>query len=45
MKFDCPFFETSAKTRINIPDIFISLIEEIEKLPPPNKKQRECNIS
>ena len=49
-KYDCPFFETSAKTRINIPDIFISLIEEIETInliipKPVKKKQRECNIS
>lgn len=45
--FDCPFFEVSAKTRINISEIFISVSNEIENLKSPEptpKKQRDCII-
>eukprot|EP01114_Cavostelium_apophysatum_P012569 TRINITY_DN2844_c0_g1_i2.p1 TRINITY_DN2844_c0_g1~~TRINITY_DN2844_c0_g1_i2.p1 ORF type:complete len:193 (+),score=52.71 TRINITY_DN2844_c0_g1_i2:132-710(+) len=38
--FGCPFFETSAKTRINVEECFYQTVREIQKeLNPPSKKQ------
>jgi len=44
-KFRCPFFETSAKVRINVEESFIEVVREIKKrraaLNPPVKPPRE----
>ncbi len=48
--FHCPFFESSAKTRVNIDEAFFELVREIRKElnPTPkkksNKKTRNCKI-
>ena len=50
-KYNCPFFESSAKCRINIPDIFEGVVLQVkEKLPTPEnpvakKKRKDCVIS
>jgi small GTP-binding protein len=46
-KYHCPFFETSAKTRTNIDEVFHSLIREIVKKKKPvikKKKKEKCLI-
>ena len=50
-KYNCPFFESSAKCRINIPDIFEAVVLQVEEKPatPENpvakKKRKDCVIS
>jgi GTPase KRas protein len=36
--FGCPFFETSAKSRINVEESFYQLVREIRKEATPTKK-------
>eukprot|EP01099_Mayorella_cantabrigiensis_P006566 TRINITY_DN551_c0_g2_i1.p1 TRINITY_DN551_c0_g2~~TRINITY_DN551_c0_g2_i1.p1 ORF type:complete len:189 (-),score=39.06 TRINITY_DN551_c0_g2_i1:285-851(-) len=36
--FGCPFFESSAKTRVNVEESFFQLVREIRKLSGGNKK-------
>jgi GTPase KRas protein len=46
-RYDCPFFETSAKTRTNIDEVFHSLIREIVRKRKPvikKKKKEKCLI-
>lgn len=49
--FGCPFFETSAKDRINVDDAFHQMIREVAKVPQPNepppplKKNSKCVVS
>jgi len=38
-KFGCAFLEASAKTRVNVDQIFHDLIRQINKLSPPPKNQ------
>jgi GTPase SAR1 family protein len=38
-KFGCAFLEASAKTRVNVDQIFHDLIRQINKLSPPVKKE------
>lgn len=38
-KFGCAFLEASAKTRVNVDQIFHDLIRQINKLSPPPKKE------
>jgi len=38
-KFGCAFLEASAKTRVNVEQIFHDLIRQINKLSPPPKAQ------
>jgi Ras-related protein Rap-1A/Ras-related protein Rap-1B len=39
---DCVFLESSAKTKVNVEQIFFELIRQINKLnPTPNKKEKE----
>jgi len=40
-KWDCIFFETSAKTGVNTTKIFPTLIKEIVKLYPENDKEKK----
>jgi len=41
-KFGCAFLEASAKTRVNVDQIFHDLIRQINKLsPPPNPKGKK----
>ena len=46
--FACPFFSTSAKSRINVEEAFYELVREIRKANPkakPEKKAKKgCNI-
>eukprot|EP01099_Mayorella_cantabrigiensis_P002280 TRINITY_DN2008_c0_g1_i1.p1 TRINITY_DN2008_c0_g1~~TRINITY_DN2008_c0_g1_i1.p1 ORF type:complete len:186 (-),score=35.33 TRINITY_DN2008_c0_g1_i1:539-1096(-) len=46
--FECPFFESSAKTRTNVEPCFFELIRQIRKLSgepvAPAKKKRPCNL-
>jgi len=39
-KFGCAFLEASAKTRVNVEQIFHDLIRQINKLSPPPKAQK-----
>jgi GTPase SAR1 family protein len=39
-KFGCAFLEASAKTRINIDNIFFDLIRQINKVDPPKDKKK-----
>jgi GTPase SAR1 family protein len=46
-KFGCTFLEASAKTRVNVDQIFHDLIRQINKLSPLPKKEgkrRGCYI-
>jgi GTPase SAR1 family protein len=44
-KFGCPHFETSAKTRQNINELFFELVRQINKVEPPKKKdKKKCII-
>lgn len=46
-KFGVPFFETSAKTRHNINEIFLNLTKQILKSTKPKKegtKRRMCQL-
>ena|SRR3990167_3716747 len=38
--FDCPFYETSAKTRLNIEEVFHDVVREIRKLQTKNLKNK-----
>jgi len=40
-KFSCAFLEASAKTRVNVEQIFHDLIRQINKLSPPPKAKKE----
>jgi len=40
-KFGCAFLEASAKTRVNVEQIFHDLIRQINKLSPPPKTKKE----
>eukprot|EP01083_Nonionella_stella_P118936 355241_1 len=40
-QWNCPFFETSAKDRINIETIFEELVREIERRPPVMNNESE----
>jgi len=40
-KFGCAFLEASAKTRVNVEQIFHDLIRQINKLSPPPKPKKE----
>ncbi|EGC38794.1 hypothetical protein DICPUDRAFT_91367 [Dictyostelium purpureum] len=48
--FNCPFMETSAKSRINVEESFYSLVREIRKdlkgdqVDKTKKKKKSCNI-
>ena len=50
-KYKCPFFESSAKCRINVPDIFEGVVLQVEEksVTPDNqvakKKRKDCVIS
>eukprot|EP01119_Soliformovum_irregulare_P025342 TRINITY_DN934_c0_g1_i1.p1 TRINITY_DN934_c0_g1~~TRINITY_DN934_c0_g1_i1.p1 ORF type:complete len:186 (+),score=52.82 TRINITY_DN934_c0_g1_i1:229-786(+) len=47
-KFSCAFLEASAKTRVNVDQIFHDLIRQINKFSPPVKKEKKkggkCSI-
>jgi Ras-related protein Rap-1B len=47
-KFSCAFLEASAKTRVNVEQIFQDLIRQINKFSPPPKKEKKkggkCSI-
>jgi len=40
-KFSCAFLEASAKTRVNVDQIFHDLIRQINKHSPPPKKEKK----
>lgn len=40
-KFGCSFLEVSAKTRLNVDQIFHDLIRQINKLSPPPKDKKK----
>lgn len=40
-KFGCAFLEASAKTRVNVDQIFHDLIRQINKHSPPPKQQKK----
>ncbi|KAL6061754.1 Ras GTPase [Balamuthia mandrillaris] len=49
--FNCPFMETSAKTRVNVEDCFFQLVREIrrsfkgdEELVKKKKKKKGCSL-
>lgn len=39
-KFGIPFFETSAKTRMNVEEAFIAVVKEILKSTPEKTKKK-----
>jgi len=46
---DCVFLETSAKTKVNVENIFFELIRQINRLNPPKggkekKEKSRCNL-
>src|SRR5262245_56408850 len=48
--FRCPFIETSAKTRVNIEEVFFQLVREIradakaKEFVPSKKKKGKCSL-
>jgi len=40
-KFNCAFMEASAKTRVNVDQIFHDLIRQINKITPPPKEKKK----
>jgi GTPase SAR1 family protein len=48
-QFGCVFLEASAKTRVNIDNIFIHIVKQINKLTPPKEasklgSKRKCVV-
>eukprot|EP00732_Lithocolla_globosa_P004530 Lithocolla_globosa_v1_NODE_4227_length_1483_cov_19.279412.p1 type:complete len:296 gc:universal NODE_4227_length_1483_cov_19.279412:406-1293(+) len=45
-KFNCPFLETSAKTRVNVDETFLTLLKEMNKANPffNQKRKKKCTI-
>ncbi|KAJ9071180.1 Ras- protein Rap-1A [Entomophthora muscae] len=46
LEWEVPFFESSARYRINVDEAFVSLIAQINRLYPqrPKKKRTKCSI-
>ena len=39
-----PFLEASAKTRMNVEEVFTTIIREVKKYAPKKNKKRSCTI-
>jgi len=45
-QYRCPYMETSAKTRVNVPEMIETIIKEVEKRakPRPRRSRKTCHI-
>lgn len=43
-QWQCPFFETSAKTRENVNDVFAEIVREMNSKYQPTKKEGSCCV-